>query len=368
MSRASLSRRAGHVDPHSPGHRRARRFHFASRFAVFAVGMGVARVAAAASPPTIAWDAPPGCPDTGALTAEIARHLDTAADTDLPVDIRVQARPADGRWSVVVVIAADGRTQERTLAVESCEAAVRAAAFVIAIAVDPAGREPPPDVVPAPPAPAPPPAAKAIDPVEPAPAPVLPAVAGEEFDPLAAGAAPRPRRPRRVRGLLQVGPAVQVGMLPVDPGIAAAGGLLWPRARLTLGYTRWFAAEVRHDGARPYGADLAVHAAQLRGGPVLRAGPLELPLQVGLELGALQAAGVGGDSNYGATTLWGAASLGAGLAWAPRALQGFAALVVLAEAAVALRRPRFVFTGDLEVHQVGPAAFRGFLLVEARFP
>ncbi|MCY1061492.1 hypothetical protein [Nannocystis sp. SCPEA4] len=327
--------------------------------------MSVARVAAAASPPTIAWDAPPGCPDAGALTAEISRHIDPAADTGQPVTIRVQARPADGRWSVVVVIEADGRTQERTLAVESCEAAVRAAAFVIAIAVDPAGGEPP-DVVPAPPAPAPPAAAKAIDPVEPAPA--MPAAAGEEFDPLAAGAAPQPRRPRRVRGLLQVGPAVQVGMLPVDPGLAAAGGLLWPRARLTLGYTRWFVAEVRHGGERPYGADLAVHAAQLRGGPVLRAGPLELPLQAGLELGALQAVGVGGDSNYRATTLWGAATLGVGLAWAPRALRGFAALMVLAEAAVALRRPQFVFAGDLGVHQVGPAAFRGFLLVEARFP
>ncbi|MFY0534507.1 hypothetical protein [Nannocystis pusilla] len=47
---------------------------------------------------------------------------------------------------------------------------------------------------------------------------------------------------------------------------------------------------------------------------------------------------------------------------------GFFAVGLLAEAAFALRRPQFVFEGDREVRRVGPAAFRGFLQVEARFP
>ncbi|MDC0716711.1 hypothetical protein [Nannocystis bainbridge] len=375
MGRASLSRRA-------PG------------LLALCVGMGAAGGSGAASPPgagevpaaagsgaaslpAIVWDAPPGCPDGAALTAEISRHLDPTSAPAPTGSIRVQARPSGERWHVVVAIEAEGRTQERTLAVASCDAAVRAAAFVIAIAVDPAQREPQ-DVVPAPPAPA----ASAPGPDEAGPAAPRPAVAPvgpptpEEAGPepiaedpaIPAAGAPRKPKRRAVRGLVQFGPGVQAGMLPVSAGLAAAVGLMWRRARLTAGYTRWFEAEVRRGGEPAFGAQFAVHAGQLRGGPVLRAGPLELPLQVGLELGALQARGVGGDTNYEATTLWGAVTAGAGLAWAPRALRGFAALVVLAEAAISLRRPRFEFAGGRELHQVGPAAFRGFLLVEARFP
>jgi hypothetical protein len=135
-----------------------------------------------------------------------------------------------------------------------------------------------------------------------------------------------------------------------------------------VGYTRWFLTDIRRAAERPYGAEFSVHAGHVRGGPVLHAGPLELPLHVGIELGALRAVGVGGDANYTATVLWGAATVGAGLGWAPRRLRGYGALLLSAEAAVSLRRPRFEFAGDLAVHRVGPAAFRGFLLVEARFP
>ncbi|WAS91577.1 hypothetical protein [Nannocystis punicea] len=348
MGRASLSRRA-------PG------------LLALCLGVSVPAGTRAASLPAIVWDAPAGCPDAEALTAELSRNLDSAAEAAPTESIRVQARPSGEGWRVVVAIDTDGRTQERTLVVASCDAAVRAAAFVIAIAVDPARREPQ-DVVPAPPAPAAPSEPKPEAVAEPAPEPAKPATALEEVEPRPdAPAAPRSRPRRAVRGLVQVGPAVQVGMLPVQAGLATAAGLAWPRARLTLGYTRWFAAEVRREAEQPYGADFRVHAGQLRGGPVLRAGPLEVPLQAGLELGALQAVGVGGAPNYVRTTLWAAATVGAGLGWAPRALRGFAALGLLAEAAISLRRPQFVFSGDREVRSVGPAAFRGFLLIEARF-
>ncbi|WP_143141264.1 hypothetical protein [Nannocystis exedens] len=330
--------------------------------------------ARAAAVPTLEWDAPAGCPDVAALKAEISRHLDPVAEAAATGSIRVQARPGGAGWQVVVAIATDGRTQERTLAVASCDAAVRAAAFVIAIAVDPAQREPE-DVVPAPPAPAAPPqpqpeAGPGPKPEATAEAEPTAATALAEVEPLPAKAPPGPRARRRraVRGLVSLGPGVQAGMLPVGAGLAAGAGLAWPRARLTLGYARWFTSEVRRGGERPYGAEFSVHAGQLRGGPVLRAGPLELPLHAGIELGALQAAGSGGEPNYEATVLWGAALVGAGLAWAPRALRGFFALGLQAEAAIALRRPQFVFEGDAEVLRVGPAGFRGFLQVEARFP
>lgn len=338
------------------------------------LGLGVSAPASAraATLPTIEWDAPAGCPDAEVLRAEISRHLDPAAAAAATGSIRVQARPDGAGWHVAVAIATDGRTQERTLAVASCDAAVRAAAFVIAIAVDPARREPE-DVVPAPPDPPTPPPAKPGPEPQPEAASdggPAPALAEAEALPADAPLTPGSQAPRRraVRGLVYVGPGVQAGMLPVQAGLAVGAGLAWPRARLTLGYTRWFTTEVWRPGERPYGAELAVHAGQLRGGPVLRAGPLELPLQAGLELGALQAAGVGGEPNYAATVLWGAATVGAGLMWAPRASRGFFAVGLLAEAAFALRRPQFVFEGDREILRVGPAAFRGFLQVEARFP
>jgi len=353
MGRASLSRRA-------PG------------LVALCVGVSVPGVAAASLPP-IAWDAPAGCPDADALAGEVARHVDATAIAAESTSIRVRARPQERGWSVVVAIDGDGRTQERTLAVDSCEAAVRAAAFVIALAVDPARRESQ-DVVPVPPeAPPAPPVVKAVPRVVAENGPEPPVNAPDDVDALEAPLAeldppPTPARRRSIRGLLQVGPGLQAGMLPVDAGLTVATGLLWPRARLVFGYTRWFRTAVRRSGERPYGADFSVHAGHVRAGPVVRAGPLELPLHVGVELGALQAVGVGGDDNYEATALWGAATVGAGLTWAPRALRGFAALVVLAEAAIALRRPLFVFAGDLEVHRVGAAAFRGFVLIEARFP
>ncbi|WP_434424665.1 hypothetical protein [Nannocystis pusilla] len=323
----------------------------------------------AAALPTIEWDAPAGCPDAEVLQAEISRHLGPAAAAAATGSIRVQARPDGAGWHVAVAIATDGRTQERTLAVASCDAAVRAAAFVIAIAVDPARREPE-DVVPAPPEPpTPPPPKPGPEPQPEAAGDGGPAPAPAEVEALTPPA-PGSQAPRRraVRGLVYAGPGMQVGMLPVQAGLAVGAGLMWPRARLTLGYTRWFTTEVQRPGETPYGAEFAVHAGQLRGGPVLRAGPLELPLQAGLELGALQAAGVGGEPNYTATALWGAATVGAGLTWAPRASRGFFAVGLLVEAAFALRRPQFVFEGDREVARIGPAAFRGFLQVEARFP
>src|SRR5690606_31150264 len=109
-------------------------------------------------------------------------------------------------------------------------------------------------------------------PPEPTRATVTPVDVASLDAPLADPTPPRaPPRRRSLRGFVQLGPAVQVGMLPVGPGLSAAAGLLWPRARLAFGYTRWFMAEARRAGDRPFGADLSVHAGHVRGGPLLRA-------------------------------------------------------------------------------------------------
>lgn len=336
-------------------------------FAALAVVGGAPRPGRAAPP--IAWEAPAGCPDAAALQTEVDRLVGRDADAASAISsVHARAAPQGQGWSLVVTIVQDGRTHVRTLTTDTCEAAVRAAGFVIAIAVDPAvgGLEVPP---PPPPAGEPVPAAPAApEPAPAAPEPAPPAEAEEE-PPSVPDPPPRPA-PRRLapRGLLQVGPAVQAGMLPVGVGLTAAAGLVWRRLRISLGYTRWFRTALRSDSDPTLGGRASVHAATLRVGPVLRAGPLELPLHLGVELGALQAVGVGGDVNFTRAGLWGAALAGVGLAWAPRALAGHGALILLAEAAVAVHRPRFVFNQDLEIARIGPAAFRGLLLLEARFP
>lgn len=345
---------------------------------------GVSVAGSAAAAPVIAWDAPAGCPEASALTAEMARHVEPAVMAAESGSVLVRVRQDGERWTVAVAIEADGGALERMLAVESCEAAVRAAAFVIALAVNPGHRELG-GVVPPPPPEAPVTASAAAgtteEPVgtaapqasaETRPEPGLTTAAPLEatsLDPRDRVAPPpRSSRPRSIRVLAQLGPAMQVGMLPVNAGLSASAGLLWPRLRVVFGYTRWFTAEVRHAAERPYGAAFSVHAGHVRVGPVLRAGPLELPLHVGVELGGLRGAGTGGDWNYTADTLWAAVMVGAGLAWAPRRLRGYAALGVLAEVALSLHSPQFVFDGDLPVHRVGAVAFRGFLALEARFP
>lgn len=352
--------------------------------AALAVLGSAPRVARASALPAIVWDAPPECPGVDVLRAEVARRIGAdAAATVAQVRVRVERR-ADG-WHLAVTLTDDSLALERSLKTESCEAATRAAAFIVAIAIDPAAGGPeaapgptPPALVPepAPPAPAPPappapaPRRPAIEPASPLTGAVTPAPAvAPAIEPGADEPAPRPSVRRRApQGLLHLGPGLQVGMAPVGAGLAAAGGLLWPRLRLALGYVRWFPTRLPASTNPGLGGELSVHAANLRVGPVLRAGPLEFPLHLGLELGVLRAEGRGGDVNFTRHGLWGAATVGAGLAWAPRALRGHGALVLAGELALALHRPQLVFNDDILVHRIGAAAFRGQLMVEARFP
>ncbi len=383
---------------------------------------GAPRTSRADGSPAISWDAPAGCPDVGAVRAEVVRLV--GGDPSAKVtDIRARVERRGESWHLRVTLRDDGRPRERTLTTDSCAAAARAAAFIVAIALEPtvggldpaapSGSAPTPDSAPGPgPAPAPP---------GPAPAPgsapgpgLVPAPPGPARDPspgaasgpglaparpdlvspgaaiasadMTAAVAEAPRDPattrppvhpdapgasqrRRVpQGLVHLGPALQVGMAPVGVGLAAAAGLQWSRSRVTLGYVRWFPTLLRAAGRPEVGGELSVHAAALRVGPRLRAGPLELPLHLGLELGALRAVGLGGDLNFTRHALWAAALAGLGVAWAPKALRGRGALILTAEAALALHRPSFVFDDALELGRVGPAAFRGQLLVELRLP
>ncbi|WP_434420311.1 hypothetical protein [Nannocystis pusilla] len=171
----------------------------------------------------------------------------------------------------------------------------------------------------------------------------------------------------RPRAFAQVGPALAVGALPrATPGLAAGLGVAWPRLRVALGYAGWVGSPARWAEDRQIGADLALHAGSLRVGPVRRVGPVELQAALGLEFGALRAAGVGSEVNLAGRTWWGATLLGGGLAWAPRALRGRGALLVQAELVVPLHRPTLLYNRE-PIFRLGAVGLRAGLLLEARF-
>lgn len=174
------------------------------------------------------------------------------------------------------------------------------------------------------------------------------------------------RSPRTPRGFVQAGPAVAIGVLPrATPGLLLALGAAWPRLRLSLGYGRWFRSSARWPEDRSLGADLSLHVATVRVGPVRRVGPVELHAGLGLELGALRAAGVGNQVNLDGRTWWGATLLGGALAWAPRALRGHGALLLQAELVAPLHRPALLHD-DTPIFRPGALGLRVGVQLEAR--
>ncbi|MDC0668625.1 hypothetical protein [Nannocystis radixulma] len=173
-------------------------------------------------------------------------------------------------------------------------------------------------------------------------------------------------RSGRVRAFAQVGPAVAAGIVPrVTPGLTAALGVAWPRLRLALGYTRLFRSEARWSVDRDIGAEVSLHAASLRAGPVRRIGPVELHAGLGLEFGAMRALGFGSPTNLDGRTWWGGVLGGGALAWAPRALRGHGALVVQAELVVPLHRPTLLYNDD-PIFRLGAVGLRAGVQLEAR--
>jgi hypothetical protein len=133
---------------------------------------------------------------------------------------------------------------------------------------------------------------------------------------------------------------VTLGLLPrTAAGLHLALGAAWPRLRVALAYTSFYRSPVRSPRDPSLGADLSLHAASLRVGPVRRLGPVELHAGLGLEFGALRAVGFGNDLNFDRRTWWGAALVGGAIAWLPPALRRRLALALQADLVAPLHRP-----------------------------
>lgn len=318
--------------------------------------------AAARTAPELEWHAPAGCPDQARVLEHIHRVVGPAlATADALTRVQARVEPHGDAWQLVVVFTGRDATRERRLTLRDCESTANATALLVAIAIAgaaptaPIARELPPALAiesphseSTPPAPIITPAPEPIS----TPAPVI-----------------RPPPPPRAapRLLLQAGPAVAVGILPrVTPGLQLALGAAWPRLRLTLGYARWFRSPARLAARPEVGTDLSLHLATVRLGPVRSFGPLALQPQLGLEFGALRALGIGSAVTFDRRSWWGAALLGAALAWAPRALRGRGALLLQTDLVLALHRPAFTLGPAVPIFRLGPVGLRLALLLEAR--
>jgi len=316
----------------------------------------------------ITWDAPPGCPDEAELRAQLREAIADEASLARLGDVHARVRPtAEGRWELVVTFSASPDA-ERRLVLDACDEAPRVTAFIVAITLDPnAGlAAPEPAEIPQPPAPALP-----AEPNEPAPTrapepiPALPVLE----EPAADAPAFVPRSRARPRVLLDAGGAVQIGVFPtVTAGAIAATGLAWPRARLVLGYARWFPSRATLPSRSDAGARVSVHAFTADAGPVLRWRTIELPFRAGLELGALRAQGFGTDDDRSPTQVWLAFTAGGGIVWLPRALGGYGGLALQADLVVPALRPTVVIDRTQEVFEIGAIGLRAGLRLEARFP
>lgn len=331
----------------------------ARRLAVGALAVGlVAGDARASDLPPIAWDAPEGCPE-GHVVEDQVRDVVGPRATAAVTAVHARVEPRGDAWLLVVVFTGRAGTTERRLTLHDCESTARATALLVAIALvdaSPAVDEPPTAV---PVEPRPP---STTD--EPPPELADPPVTADPPEPAAAVPADRAPRPR---AFVQVGPALTLGVLPrTTAGLQVALGAAWPRLRVTLAYTGWFRSPARWPRDPALGADLSLHAAALRVGPVRRLGPVELHAGLGLEFGALRAVGFGSDVNLDRRTWWGATLVGGALTWLPPALRRRAALLLQADVVAPLHRPTLVIDGDTPIFRLGALGLRVAAQLEVR--
>ncbi|MDC0669810.1 hypothetical protein [Nannocystis radixulma] len=361
-------------------------------------GSAAAEPASETASVALTWSAPPGCPQREEFLTWLSGHLGTSADpAGYPglTSRGVLERERSG-WRLRLTIARDGASGEKTLRGRDCEELARSGALALAIAIEPALAgagvtvpEPPGETEAEP-------SGEAVVPEAPVDGEGAPVVAGvvAESGPRAEGAVvaePRaeaearerapvtvdaansmgptpPRRRLPIAHALRIAAGLELGALPgVGPGLLLGYALRLPWVRLELTGS-WWPARRREYAERPgVGGQAQIGAAALRVCPTLRlrraparagvgaAGLVELPLCVGVELGALVVSGFGFGGARAVRTLWAAAELQPGVVWrfARRvALWGAPALVV------PITRDSFAVDPLPPLFRVGPAGLR----------
>lgn len=288
--------------------------------------------------PALEWAAPPECPDRAAVETAISRRLGRALRAD---EARVEGRVVrDGArgFSLQLRLTAGARGETREVADPSCAALADAVAVLVAAAVEPAGAvpvpEPAPEAEPAPEPEAPQAEEVVAEPLaepfaEPSPPPAPePAPAAMEDVP--------PRRSKGPGGFVRLQGGGELGALPGATGaVGLAGGLLGRRWRVELhGLYAAPQVEVRDT----IEVRVGLLAGAVHGCGRLGRGPLEIPLCLGLEAGAMRGEARGLPSGRAAYQGWLAGVVGASAVWHASARWGLWAGLQLAVTPV---YPRF---------------------------
>ena len=327
-------------------------------FAVFVLVHGSPAVAVTSTGPTC---------EGADLGDRVAHYLDAVeGTTPTPLKIEADLAEADGIWRLQLRYGDEG---SRTFRARRCETVVDAAAFVVAVAIDPAvadvvdGPElsdPEPEPEPEPlPEPEPDPAPVSAPVPAPLPAP-LPAPDPDPDPPLR-------QSPRFLAPSLGASVGIDGGALPkvgaLFRGTVGFGGNHW---RVEVGGQFRTRTEVTSELDADAGGRIGGWAILARGCgiPTIDAFPVEFPLCAGVEGGQVLGRGFGFDGARDATLPWLAITAHAG--FAIRISWPFA-VYLAAEGGVSPLRGQLVIDNLETIHDVGLGFGRGMLGIRWRF-
>jgi hypothetical protein len=350
-------------DPPSGSTTRARRRLEGSILFALALSVwsrrAVSQGAEVASPLTLDWSAPAGCPSREHVVERVNAILGRSTKPRALTVYATAAQSPSGKWRVNLAAEREGGTGSREFEAESCEAAADAAALIVSLMIDPTAVTGAADVDKALEPEKTPPPAPAAKPPPPDPRPLEPA----------APSAPPARSPLfAVRASL----AGDIGTFsPANIGGELVLGVSPRRLRFELAGSYW-AKTATLPGSSAEGARLELATLGARAAYVFPAGDVAFAPLAGVEWDWMSATGFGGTSDQSHTASWVAVALGATGSWFPIRRFHAVALSLTLEAVVATQQLRpFVATEpggtDSTVAQPSQIAGRVFLGVEYRF-
>ncbi len=301
-----------------------------------------------------------GTCDPDELQPRIERLLGRAATPDDLAFSSDVHRRADGQWQLELERNAEAPDARRTFVAPSCETVLDAAAFAVAIGINPTLAEPTK------------PSAEIPEPIDPAtasvttPAPTLPSPRPKPTTDAARERSGEAQSPRTLTGFLRLAGGIDGGGLPrVGAMFEGAGGVRgkWWRAELggmfRLQSKGVSAANVAIGGA------FSMWAVGVRACGVPRVRTTEFPICAGAEGGRIRADGTGFAGARQARAPWAAVVLSPGVAIAIRPNIAF---VIQAALGVPLVRTEFTVENLGRIHRTGPAFGRAVIGFEGRFP
>lgn len=328
------------------------------------------------------------CEDA-ALDARIAHYLQAStAGDEAATTVDAELSREDDLWRLDLRVPADGDV--RTFRAAACGTVIDAAAFVVAVAIDPTvadaidgpelsdlQREPdaPGDEPTGAEAPriAEPPATDDTETATPR-GTAAPGARSDREPAQAPSDGPtdaerdRSSRPRRAPAIaLGASGGIQGGALPrVGALVRVEIGLLGRRWRADARGQVRTPSRAEVGSAPGVGGRVGAWSIGARGCglPVVRVPGLDVPLCAGVEAGEVFAQGYGFDAARSARLRWAAVTVGPALTFA---VVPALALIVGAEAGVSLLGGELVIDGLGSVHRVGSVFGRGFVGLEARF-